>query len=164
MQANRASKAIRRFSGLWGIPCWETRFSAWLVRVFFCLQEGRSYGWCHQGRCFLEVFRADMAHIGISSSWGFCCFGLHFGCRGPPWVESSEEEAMWVHWIHLGKYKHIPFPVRLFSQISIVYWTRLDTKWAEEEKCPSITRNVFLLLSRYLFVVSLKNLKQIKLY
>ena len=40
----------------------------------------------------------------------------------------------------------------------------LDTKWAEEEKCPLIPWNVFLLLSRYLLVASLKNLKQIKLY
>ena len=44
----------------------------------------------------------------------------------------DEEEAM-IHWIHLGKHKHTPFPVRLVSQISIVLLTRLGTKWAEEE-------------------------------
>ena len=76
-------------------------------------------------------------------------------------VEFSEEK---VSWIHLGKYKNIPFPVRLVSQISIVLLTRLGTKWAEEEKCPSIPQNVFLLLLRYLPVVSLKNLKQTRLY
>ena len=89
---------------------------------------------------------------------------LRFEGQGLPWVESSEEEAMWVCWIHLGKYKHPPFPARLGSQISIVSLTRLGTKWAEEEKCPSIPRNAFLLLLRYLLVVSFKKLKQIKLY
>ena len=62
--------------------------------------------------------------------------------------------------MHLGSYKHTPFPIRLISQISIVYSIYLGTKWAEEEKSPSIPRNVFLLMSRYLLVVSLKKLKQ----
>ena len=83
---------------------------------------------------------------------GFLLFCLYFEGRGPPWVESPEEEAM-IHWIHLGKHKHTPFPVRLVSQISIVLLTRLGTKWAEEEKYPSISRNAFLLLLRYLPVV-----------
>ena len=78
-----------------------------------------------------------MTCIGISSSRGSCCF--HFERRGPPWVKFSEEK---VCWIHLGKYKHIPFPVRLISQISIVYWTRLGPKWAKEEKWPSIPQNL----------------------
>ena len=69
---------------------------------------------------------------------------------GTPWVGSSEEEAVWVCWIHLGKYKHTRFPGRLIPQISIVYSTRPGTNWAEEEKSPSIPRNVFLPLSRYL--------------
>ena len=43
-----------------------------------------------------------------------------------------------------------PFPGRLIPQISIVYSTRPGTNWAEEEKSPSIPRNVFLPLSRYL--------------
>ena len=75
-------------------------------------------------------------------------------------VEFSEEK---VSWIHLGKYKNIPFPVRLVSQISIVLLTRLGTKWTEEEKCPSTPQNVFILLLKYFPVIGLKSLKQIKL-
>ena len=36
---------------------------------------------------------------------------------------------------------------------------RFGTKWAEEERHPVIPQNVFLLLLRYLLVVSLKNLR-----
>ena len=68
-----------------------------------------------------------------------------------------------VCWIHLGKYKHTASPVRLIFQIFIDYWTHLGTKWAEEEKCPLIFWNVFLLLSKYFPVVGSKNPKQIKL-
>ena len=57
---------------------------------------------------------------------------------------------------HLGKYKNTPFPVRLVSQICIVLLTRLGNKWAEEEECLLISRNVSLLSLRYLPVVSLK--------
>ena len=60
----------------------------------------------------------------------------------------------------MEKYKQTPFPVRLISQISIVLLARFGTKWAEEERHPVIPQNVFLLLLRYLLVVSLKNLKQ----
>ena len=60
----------------------------------------------------------------------------------------------------MGKYKHTLLSIKLISQISFVYSTCLGTKWAEEEKSPSIPRNVFLLMSRYLLVVSLKKLKQ----
>ena len=70
------------YSGLQGIPCWEIKFSALLVRVFICSQEGRSYGWCHWGQCFLEILRAAMARIGISSSWGSCFVSI-LNVRGP---------------------------------------------------------------------------------
>ena len=43
----------------------------------------------------------------------------------------------------------------------MVYSTCLGTKWAEEEKSPSIPRNAFLLMSRYLLAVSLKKIKAI---
>ena len=48
-----------------------------------------------------------------------------------------------------GNTRPTPFPIRLISQISIVYSTCLGTKWTEKEKSPSIPRNVFLLVSRY---------------
>ena len=85
-----------------------------------------------------------MACIGISSSQVSCCF--HFECQGPPWVEFSKEK---VCWIHLGKCKNIPFPVRLIYQISIVSLNRLGIKWAGEEvsfnssKCFSALVKIF---------------------
>ena len=56
----------------------------------------------------------------------------------------------------MGKYKHTLLSIKLISQISFVYSTCLGTKWAEEEKSPSVPRNVFLLVSRYLLAVNLK--------
>ena len=171
VQADGVSIAIRRFSGFWGIPCWETKFSAWLVRVFICPQVGRSQGWCRWGQRFLEIFRATMAHIGISSSWGSCFISI-LNAGVPPWVESFGEEATWVCWLHLGKYKHISFPVRLVSQISIVYWTVLIPNGQRK-------RGVLQFLEMYFCscqdiscgklktnkaVLTIKNLKQIKLY
>ena len=51
--------------------------------------------------------------------WGLS-FCLYFEHRRLPWGRSSEE-AKWVRWIHLEKYKHTPFPERLLSQISIAF-------------------------------------------
>ena len=42
-KASKASIETKIFSGFWGIPCWETRFSSWLVRVFICPQVGKSW-------------------------------------------------------------------------------------------------------------------------
>ena len=58
-----------------------------------------------------------------------------------------------------GKGVCLYFPVRLASPISIVLLTRLGTKWAEEEKSPSVPWNAFLLSLKYLPVVSLKIFK-----
>ena len=49
--------------------------------------------------------------------------------------------------------------MRLVSQISIVLLTCLGTKWAEEEKCPSIPRNAFLFSLRYLPCGNFKKFK-----
>ena len=158
MGVTQVSIAIGRFSGLWGISCWEIRFLTWLVRVFICPQVGRSWVDVTKGGAFWRSLEPPWPYWNFFIL-GFLLFSLHFECRGPPWVKFSEEKVCWVH---LGKYKHIPFPVRLISQISIVYWTHLGPKWAEEEKSPSIPWNLFLL--KYFPVVGLKNLKQIELY
>ena len=110
---------------------------------FFCPQVGRSSGWCHWGRCFLEIFRAAMACIGISSSWGPYCpistlkagglLGLNLPNRKPCEFTGS----IWEIQTHL-------FSCKIRIPIAIVSLTHLGTKWAEEEKCPSIPRNVFL--------------------
>ena len=115
-------------------------------------------------QCFLEIFRVAMACIGIFFFPGIWLFFLCFEHPMLSWGGSFEEEANWFHWIYLEKYKHTPFPVRLISQTPIVWLTRFDTKWAKEERHPVIPGNIFLLLLKYLLVVSLKNLKQIKLY
>ena len=147
------------YSGFPGIPCWEIKSSALLVRVY--LSPSREIIGLMPSKVGLP---GDLwSHHGLYWNFfllGFLLFRLHSECRGPPWVESFGEEAMWVCWIHLRKYKHIPFPVRLVSQISIVSLTHLGTKWAGEEKCPSIPRNAFLPLLKYFPVVGLKNLKQ----
>ena len=75
VQVKRLSIARRTYSGLGGNPCWETKFSAWLVGFLF-VQVRRSSRWCRRGRCFLEFFRADIDHIGISSSWGSCFISM----------------------------------------------------------------------------------------
>ena len=118
-KASKASIETKIFSGFWGIPCWETRFSAWLVRDFICPQVGRSSGRWHQRRCFLKIFRAAMTFIGIFFSPGVLFFRLYFEHWKLPWGRSSDEEADLVRWIHLKKYKNTPSPVRLISQISI---------------------------------------------
>ena len=82
---SKQSKHITKtFLGFRGTPCWEIRFSAWLVRVFICLQVGKSRGRWHQVRHFLEIFKAAMACIGISVSWGFWCFVSSLNVGGPP--------------------------------------------------------------------------------
>ena len=79
MGVAQVSITIGRFSGLWGISCWEIRFLTWLVRV---LRE-EVIGLMPRERCFLEIFRAVMAHIGISSSWGSCYFASLLNARDP---------------------------------------------------------------------------------
>ena len=100
---------------------------------------------------FLEISKATIACTGTSSSQGFHLLLSILRASGSPGAD------------HLERYKHIPFPVKLISQTSIVWLARFDTKWAEEERHPVIPRNVLVLL-RYFLVVNLKNLKQIKLY
>ena len=102
-----------------------------------------------------------MACIGISSSWDFCCLasmlraGVPLGSDLPKRKPCEFVGSIW------GNTRPTPFPIRLISQISMVYSTCLGTKWAEEEKSPSIPRNAFLLMSRYLLAVSLKKIKAI---
>ena len=81
-----------------------------------------------------------MVCIGIFSSLEFCRFFFILNARGSPGADLLKMESTDFCWIYLEKYKHTLFPVRLISQISIVYWTRLDLKWAEEEKCPSSSK------------------------
>ena len=69
----------------------------------------------------MEIFRVTMVCIGIFSSQEFCCFFFIFNAGGSPGVDLLKREPADFRWIYLEKYKHTLFPVRLISQISIVY-------------------------------------------
>ena len=84
----------------------------------------------------MEIFRITMACIGIFFSREFCCFILNAG--GSSEADLPKRKPVDFHWIYLEKHKHTLFPVRLISQISIVYSTCLGTIWAEEKKSPSV--------------------------
>ena len=146
----KASIVTKIFSGFRGIPCWETRFSAWLVRV---------PKWGNHKFDDLEcsVFWKFSSRHGLY--WklllGFSPFLIYLECRWLPWGGSSEEGANWFRWVHLEKSKHTPFPVILIFQISIIQSMCLDTKWAEDGRYPSMPQNVSA-LSKYPLVASLK--------
>ena len=71
-----------------------------------------------------------MACIGNFFSWGSCCFISILKAKGSLGSNLPYEFVGPIS----GKYKHIPFPVRLVFQSSIVSLTCLGTKWTEEEK------------------------------
>ena len=68
----------------------------------------------------MEIFRVTMACVGIFSSQEFCHFFFILNAGGSSEADLPEREPTDFHWIYLEKYKHILFPVRLISQISIV--------------------------------------------
>ena len=121
-------------------------------------------------RCFLEIFKVTMACIGILSSWVFCCFISSLNAGGPLRLNLLKRKSCELVG-SIWRNRSIPFPCKI--SFLDFHWL-VNLSWYQMGKGKEVSFNVskllflfvfcFLLLLKHLFVVSLKSLKQIRLY
>ena len=158
-KASKASIETKIFSGFWGIPCWETTFSAWLLRVFY-LSPSR------------EIIRSvtlSVAYFGHFKSrhglyWNFFSSGV-FDVLSLVWMLGAPLGCIFWRGSHVslldlsGEIEVYPFSCKIsfldFHWLVNLSWYQMG----KEGRCPLMFQVFFFLLSKYLFLVSLKHLK-----